>query len=263
MLKRRLIPVLFLKDGWMVRSESFEIHQIIGSPMSHVQRMVEWDVDELIVLDISADDSMAFSHIRDDYRHRGASGLIEFIHEVANLCRIPLALGGRVRTLSDVRTRIQNGADKVVVNKAALETPELVGDIARSFGAQAVVVSIDYRSDENPKQVYSDFGQRPTGVDLIEHCLRMQDNGAGEIFLTALDRDGRACGYDIETIQQVVEATEIPIICCGGAGHVSHFRKCYEQTDVAAVAAGNIFHFTENAYPRAKLSLRTARSDIR
>lgn len=262
MLKRRLIPVLYLKDGWMVRSELFKIHQVIGHPVHHVERLVQWDVDELIVLDIGVGES-TFEIPRDDYRVGGAKTLLEFISGIASNCRIPLTFGGRIRDLEDARIRIRNGADKVSVNTAATEEPALIGRIARAFGSQAVVVSIDYRMIDGEARVFADHASRDIGRDVVSWARQAEDHAAGEILLNAVDRDGTAKGYDLATTQAVSDAVEIPVITCGGAGHQRHFMQCFEATGASAVAAGNIFHFTENAYPRAKAFLRERRADIR
>lgn len=262
MYKRRLIPVLFLKNGWMVRSEDFSIHQIIGDPLIHVERLVEWDVDELIILDITNDDS-SFEHAREDCKYKPVTDLLQFINRIATECSIPLSFGGRIRTLLDVETRILNGADKVCLNQALFDTPNLIGEAARRFGSQAIVASIDYQDIDGAPVVFSHSGKINAGVSAVDWAVKAEAEGAGEILLNAIDRDGKACGYDTQTIQNVVSSVSIPVIACGGAGHQRHFLDCYEKTGASAVAAGNIFHFTENAYPRAKTFLKTKRTDIR
>ncbi len=262
MYKRRLIPVLFLKDGWMVRSEGFTTHQYIGDPVGHVKRMAQWDVDELIVLDIG-DGEMTFEHHRADYHHKPVTTLLEFINGIAVQCRIPLTFGGRIRSLDDIHARILNGADKVAVNTVLADDPDLITRAARSFGSQAIVASIDYRVIDGATRVFTDCGTRDTGAGAAAWARRAADAGAGEVLLNAIDRDGAARGYDLDTIDEVAKAVEIPVIACGGAGHQRHFRDCFTKTAASAVAAGNIFHFTENAYPRAKTFLKQTLADIR
>ncbi|MAO90929.1 MAG: imidazole glycerol phosphate synthase cyclase subunit [Rhodospirillaceae bacterium] len=263
MLKRRLIPVLFLKDGWMVRSEEFRTHQIIGEPVSHVERMVQWDVDELIVIDISKGAETAFEHHRSDYRHKTVSTLLDFIQMISVDCRIPLTIGGRVNSVDAVAQRIRHGADKVTINSAALKEPVLISDCAKVFGSQAIVASVDYKTQDDDQFVWTDFGKTRTQHRLLDWVRVVEDQGAGEILLTDIDRDGSAQGYDLETIDRVANAVSIPVIACSGAGHQRHFLSCFENTGASAVAAGNIFHFTENAYPRAKTFLRSKLADIR
>ena len=246
----------------MVRSESFSVHQVIGHPVLHVERLDQWDVDELIVLDITKGGE-DYSIRRDEHRHGGAEGLLEFIDNVAATCHIPLTFGGRIRTVEDIRLRIQNGADKVTINSGFAERPELVTEGAHAFGSQAVIVSVDFRRIDGLPRAFTHHARRDTGTDPASWARKAQEFGAGEIFLNAVDRDGTARGYDLEVIDAVAQAVEIPVIACGGAGHQSHFLKCFAETSASAVAAGNIFHFTENAYPRAKKFLRNYRDDIR
>ncbi|MEQ8667397.1 MAG: HisA/HisF-related TIM barrel protein [Rhodospirillales bacterium] len=262
MLKRRVIVVLYLLDGFMTRSEVFRIHQLLGHPIHHVERLVEWDVDELIVIDISTD-TPKFDTDRDDYRYKGPKDLLGFIHQISSNCRIPLTFGGRIRTMEDIQLRIQNGADKVTLNAVLDESPDLVREAAEKFGSQAIVASIDFTRDGDTAEVVTHHATKRQGVTPVEWAKRAEKLGAGEIFLNAVDRDGKASGFDVDVIQSVVDAVSIPVIACGGAGHPRHFLACLEQTNVAAVAAGNTFHFTENAYPNLKTFLKSKRDDIR
>lgn len=262
MYKRRLIPVLFLKDGWMVRSQDFSEHQYIGDPVSHVERMMQWDVDELIVLDIG-DGEMRFDHHRTDYRTKPVDTLLDFITLIAVQCHMPLTFGGRIRTVDDVRQRIQNGADKVAINTLLETGPDIVRQAAHTFGSQAIVASIDYRLVDGRARVLGGHGKRDLDADPADWARRAVDLGVGEILLNSIDRDGSARGYDLETIDRVAVAVEIPVIACGGAGHQRHFLETYQKTGASAVAAGNIFHFKENAYPLAKEFLKRNLPDIR
>lgn len=246
----------------MVRSELFSIHQVIGHPVSHVERLVQWDVDELIILDISPGEP-SYDTRRQDHKLKGVGTLLEFIAMVGVHCAIPLTFGGRIKSFDDIRVRIQNGADKVTLNTVVAEKPELVTEAAHAFGSQAIVVSVDYRMIDSRPVVFTEHGQHNTGLDVIAWARRAQDLCAGEILLNSIDRDGTARGYDLETIDAVARAVEIPVIACGGAGHQSHFLRCFQETGASAVAAGNIFHFTENAYPRAKKYLRSNLVDVR
>lgn len=261
MHKRRLVAMLFLKDGWMVRSQTFSLHQYIGDPVANVERMVQWDVDELIVLDIGASESV-FDHHRADYRFKPVTTALEFIERAGVQCSIPLTFGGRIRTEHDVELRILNGADKVALNSSLFDDPQLIRKAAMSFGSQAIVASIDYRHSQDD-MVYVARGRVSTGQNAVEWARRAEDLGAGEILLNAIERDGTAKGFDIEAIARVADAVRIPIIACGGAGRNEHFVDVFTQTAASAVAAGNIFHFKENAYPSAKAHLRAHLEDIR
>lgn len=262
MFKRRVIAVLYLKDGWMVRSEEFSFHHYIGDPCAHVERMVQWDVDELVVLDIGAQESR-FDHHRIDYRLQPVTTLLELVKRIGVECHIPLTFGGRVRSLLDIENRILNGADKVTLNTALMDQPGLVDEAARTFGSQAIVASIDYRVVDGVPRVFVGRGKTDSGRDAVTWARLAEDAGAGEILLNAIDRDGMAEGYDIETIIRVADSVAIPVICCGGAGSNEHFLDALTETPVSAVAAGNFFHFKENAYPRLKAYLRERLEDIR
>lgn len=247
----------------MVRSETFSLHQPIGDPVHHVRRLVDWDVDELIVIDIGAADEITFEHHRADYRFKPVRTMGEFINLIAIECHIPLTFGGRIRSVEDVRRRIQGGADKVAVNRLLFDDPAMVTALARSFGSQAIVASVDYRVVDGKAQVYIDHGKQPVSSDPVNWGSRAVDLGCGEILLNAIDRDGTAIGYDFDTVEAVVEAVNAPVIACGGAGHQRHFGEIFERTGASAAAAGNIFHFKESAYPLAKRYLRQIFSDIR
>ena len=262
MFKRRFIPVLFLKDGWMVRSERFEMHHYIGDPVSHVRRMVDWDVDELIVLDIGNKESK-FSHHRPDFKYRSLNTLNDFINLIASECRIPLTFGGKMRSFEDIQTVIKNGADKVSVNTLLKSNPEVVLKAAKSFGRQAIVASVDYKIINGEPIVFCDHGSKNIKIGVLDWIKYIEKYGVGEILLNSIDRDGMAEGYDIETIDMVSNSINLPLIACGGAGILGHFYNCFKNTSASAVAAGNIFHFKENLYPQAKQFLQSKLKDIR
>ena len=248
----RLIPVILLKHGLIVRSEVFRIHQVIGNPMSTIERLSHWNVDELILLDISQDD---FHDLRrDDIQQRyGGSGVMDVLEEIAAASFMPLAFGGRIRTLEDMSARLSAGADKCVINTQAIERPEFVQEAAVRFGSQCVVVSIDaLRAEDGSLQVMSQGGRVATGLDPAEWARRAEELGAGEIFLNSVDRDGTAQGYDLELVKAVTDATSIPVIACGGVGNYDHFAPGLTDGGASAVAAANIFHFFELSYPHAK-----------
>ncbi len=262
MYKKRLIPVLFLKDGWMVRSEGFVFHQFIGDPISHVRRMVDWDVDELILLDIG-EKEFSFQHQRIDYKYKPVSSLLEFINMIASECRIPLTFGGKINSIDDIKIRIQNGADKISINTLFYKNPNVIEEAAKIFGKQAIVASIDYKIIDSSPIVFCDRGRLNTKKSVEEWAIFVENCGAGEILLNSIDRDGNAMGYDLETINVISNKVKIPVIACGGAGRKEHFLSCYSNTSVSALAAGNIFHFKENEYPNSKKYLHSKMKNIR
>lgn len=252
MTRPRLIPVLLLKHGVIVRSQLFKVHQVIGNPMSTVERFSNWNVDELVLLDISADDYHDLR--RDDLQHRylGTRSL-DVLREVAKVCFMPLTFGGRVRTLDDFSARLAAGADKVTINTAAIDDPGFIEAASRRFGAQCVVVSIDAkRLGDGRYEVHAADGKRPTGRSPVDWAREAESLGAGEILLNSIDRDGSAHGYDLELIRSVTSAVGIPVIACGGVGTYEHFAPGVTDGHAAAVAAANIFHFYELSYPFAK-----------
>jgi cyclase len=261
MVKTRLIPVLYVMNGLIVRSEGFSIHQNIGNIINQAQRYNEWDVDELIYIDITR--SGNYNLRRDDHRVESYSGIQEIISRIASVCFMPLTFGGGIKNIEDAGIRIRLGADKVTINTAAIENPKLISQISACYGSQAVVVSIDYKIIDGKPIVHSRFGHDNTGIDLEDWVKRCIDFGAGEILLTSIDNDGLACGYDLDTIRTVVNVSKVPVIACGGAGEFYDFVEVVRETGVSAVAAGNIFHFTERSYPRAKQLMKNKGINVR
>jgi cyclase len=265
MLKTRVIPVLFLKRGFLVRSELFTTHQNLGNPTTQVSRFNTWNVDELIYIDITPDG--IYDIQRDDLGGAGFSNpnnFLDIVKLVATQCFMPLTVGGKIRTLEDARLRLRLGADKITLNTAALANPGLITTCAEEFGSQAVVLSIDVRRhDDGRYEVFSDLGARARGRDPVAWCREGQDRGAGEILLNAIHRDGVATGYDIALLKSVVDAVEIPVIALGGVGDYEHLAQGVTEGGAQAVAAGNIFNFKEHSYPLAKRYLRQRGIDVR
>lgn len=261
MLKRRLIPVLYIKNGFIVRSEDFSVHQIMGNIISEAKRYNDWDVDELIYVDISRVKEYDFN--RDDHKVESYNTIDQIIQKISKVCFMPLTFGGGIRTIEDIDMRIRNGADKITLNTGALENPDLIKQASLKYGAQCVVMSIDYRMEDDQPMVYSNHGQNNTGKTVYEWIKECEESGAGEIFLNCIDRDGKANGYDTKTIIKVVESTRLPVIACGGAGDDYDFVDLAEDTNVSAIAAGNWFHFVERSYPRAKKLLKKNKVNVR
>lgn len=261
MLKVRLIPVLYIKNGLIVRSEGFSYHQNIGNVINEAHRYNEWNVDELIYIDISRTND--YDLRRDDHKIKSVSTISEIIQSISKVCFMPLTFGGGIRTLHDVDIRIKNGADKITLNRGALENPNLIKDVAIKYGTQCVVISIDYKIINNTPIVFSDFGQKNTGINIYDWIKEVESLGAGEIFVNSIERDGKGNGYDIETIGQVVEKTKVPVIACGGAADEYDFVDLAKATKVSGIAAGNMFHFTEQSYPRSKKALLNHKINVR
>ena len=262
MLKYRLIPVLFLKHGFLVRSESFSVHQNLGNPVAQVERYNAWNVDELIYIDITPDES--YDYQREDTGLKNPKSILDVIDIVSQKCFMPLTFGGKIRTLEDIRLRLNRGADKVTINTAALARPEFVREAAAEFGSQAVVVSIDaLKKPDGTHEVYSCRGTKPTGLHPTDWAVQAESLGAGEIFLNSIDRDGMATGYDLELVKGVTNATKIPVIACGGVGSYKDFVAGIVEGGASAVAAGNIFNFKEMSYVLAKKELKKHQMNVR
>lgn len=256
MLKTRLIPVLFLKNGLIVRSEHFRDFRELGNPINQLERLRDWSADELIYIDITRDGDYDLK--RDDMKVKRQTSIIEILQGIARVSFMPLTFGGRINTLEDVDAFIANGADKVVVNSGAYRNPGLIKAIAQKYGSQAIVVGIDVKNIDGHPALYIDNGRTMVDDDAISYAQRVEALGAGEIFLNSIDRDGTSLGYDAPFIKRIVANVKIPVIACGGAGDFNDFIDVVQTTGVSAVAAGNIFNFTENAYIRAKKKMKEA-----
>jgi cyclase len=261
MLKKRLIPVLLLQNGLLVRSESFKIHQVIGNPIHEVERFNHWSVDELIYIDISQDAS--YDLRRDDQKVRGLADPLAILDAVSKTCFMPLTWGGRIRSVEDMRERISRGADKITLNASAVRTPDLITQGARVFGSQAIVVSIDSKlHPDGAREVFIDGGKTGTGLNPADWAREVERLGAGEIFLQSIDRDGTGEGYDLELIRSVASVTNIPIIACSGVGRYEHYVEGI-KAGASAVAAANIWHFKELSDRGGKRALVKGGIDIR
>jgi cyclase len=250
-LKSRVIPVVLLRNGLTVQSKGFRRYQRLGNPTTIVQRLSNWLADELIYLNISEQPTYGLG--RDDLNDPNRRTILEIQQDVAKHCFMPLTFGGGIRTLEDVRVRIRAGADKVAVNTQALVDPGFLDAFAKEFGSQCLVVSIDARGGTNGTwEVYGRGGKVPTGRHPAAWAAEVERRGAGEILLNSIDRDGSGKGYDIALIRAVTGAVTIPVIACGGVGEWAHLAQGIVEGGASAVAAANIFHYTENSVYEAK-----------
>lgn len=243
MLKARIIPTLLYKDFGLVKGTGFDSWRPVGSAVQAVRVYNMREVDELILLDITA--------TRDDREPDFA-----MFDEMADACFMPMTMGGGVRCIEDARRLLQVGADKIAVGAAAFETPDLVTSIADRFGSQCVVVSVDYRCrPDGRREVYVRGGATPTGLDPVAFAVEAARRGAGEILLQSIERDGTMTGYDIETIRRVCAAVSIPVIASGGAGGYDDMAEALLDAKASAAAAAAMFHFTQQTPLEAKRSL--------
>lgn len=261
MKKNRVIPILLLKNGWLVQSRGFHKYNNIGNPVTSVQRLSQWASDELIFLDISRDDN--YDLRRDDQGYENRKEFIEIIKDIAQVTFMPLTVGGRIRSLKDMEKRLLIGADKVALNTKAFENPEIIAEAAAEFGSQCIVISVDVKAQGEGHEVFIEGGSSATGMQAVEWCCQAESLGAGEILLNSIDRDGVGNGYDMPLLQSVSDAVSIPVIACGGAGEWSHFAEALKKTRVDAVAAANIFHHIDQSVFYAKKTLSEQGINVR
>lgn len=251
MLKVRVMPTLLYKDVGLVKGVAFDSWRRVGSLMQAVKVYNMRDVDEMVFLDISATED-------------GRRPDFELVDDFADECFMPLAVGGGVRTVGDVRELLRVGADKVVVNTAAIETPALVTEIARRYGSQCVIASIDFRTRaDGAREVYTHAGTRATGRRPVDLAVEMEQAGAGEILLTSIGRDGAMNGYDVAATLEVSLAVSVPVIASGGCGTYADMHSVLTEGGATAVAAASIYHFTEQTPLEAKRYLAEHGIDVR
>jgi len=259
--KKRLIPILLLRNGWLVQSKGFSRYQNLGNPITAVKRLSEWASDELIYLDISREET--YDLRRDDLGNPNRSSLLEIIRDVSKVTFMPITVGGRIRTLADIESRLAAGADKIAINTIAVENPSFIEAAAKEFGAQCIVVSIDAKSRPTGYEVMIHGGTVPTGHQPALWAKQVENMGAGEILINSIDRDGQKTGYDLALIGEVTNATALPVIACGGVGQWAHFADALANTKVDAVAAANIFHYSDQSVYLAKKYLYDLKFNLR
>lgn len=250
MKKKRLIPILLLKNGFLVQSKGFSRYQNIGNPITAVRRLSDWASDELIYLDMTRDDF--YDMHREDLRYPNRNNIIDIIRDVSRECYMPITVGGRIRSLADIEIRLKNGADKISINTKALEDPSFITAAAKEFGSQCVIVSIDAKLTGDDYLVMSSGGKVATGYKAADWAKKAETSGAGEILINSIDRDGMRNGYAMDLIDSISKAVSIPVIACGGVGEWGHFVEAFKNTSVDAVAAANIFHYTDQSVYLAK-----------
>jgi imidazole glycerol-phosphate synthase subunit HisF len=257
----RIIPVLFIKNGLIVRSQLFKRHQIIGNVVSQAKRLNDWNADELVYIDISREN--IYDSRRDDVKIKSMSNITEMIKSISKVCFMPLTFGGGIRSLVDALTFIRSGADKIVINHLLFEAPDIVLTIVESLGSQAVVASIDYKNEAGMPIVYKHYGTESTGISVYTAMKMAIDFGIGELFIQNIDADGMAKGYDLETINNIVYAANIPVIVCSGAGNSNHFLEAATIQGISGIAAGNYFNFKERSYPILKNEMKKRGLNVR
>jgi imidazole glycerol-phosphate synthase subunit HisF len=246
----RVIPCVDVKDGRVVKGVNFVDLRDAGDPVEAARAYDAAGADELCFLDISAS-------------HEGRGTLLDIVARTAEVCFMPLTVGGGVRGADDARALLLAGADKVGVNSAAVARPELVAEIADRFGSQCVVASVDARRTGSGWEVFTHGGRTATGIDAIAHAIRLAQLGAGELLVTSMDRDGTRGGYDLELTRTIADAVSVPVVASGGVGSLAHLVEGVTKGHASAVLAASIFHFGEATIAQAHQTLAAAGLPVR
>ncbi|MDA0870406.1 MAG: imidazole glycerol phosphate synthase subunit HisF [Proteobacteria bacterium] len=251
MLKKRIIPCLDVKDGRVVKGINFINLVDAGDPVEQAKVYSDSGADEICFLDITAS-------------NENRDILLDTVQKTAEQCFVPLTVGGGVRSLQDIRNLLLAGADKVSINTAAINNPDLIKQAALQFGSQCIVVAIDAKKTSEDKwNVFTHGGRNQTELDALEFALLAQNNGAGEILLTSMDKDGTKSGYDINLTKTISNNLSIPVIASGGVGTLEHIRDGIVNGGASAVLAASIFHFGEFSIKQVKEYLKSQSVSVR
>ena len=239
MLKNRIIPCLDVKNGRVVKGINFIDLKDAGDPVEQAKIYSESGADEICFLDITAS-------------NENRETIFNVIKKTSKNCFVPLTVGGGVRNLNDINKLLVSGADKVSINTAAVQNPEMIIESSKKFGSQCIVVAIDAKKNGNKWEVFTHGGRNNTGLDVIEFAKKMEDCGAGELLITSMDRDGTKKGYDINLISKIEKSVNLPIIASGGAGNLQHLVEGIREGGASAVLAASIFHYGTFTIKEAK-----------
>ena len=253
-VRARVIPCLDVANGRVVKGVNFVDLRDAGDPVEQAQAYDAAGADELCFLDITAS-------------HEARGTILDVVRRTAEVCFMPLTVGGGVRSVEDARALLLAGADKVAVNSAAVARPELVGELAERFGSQCVVASVDARrsgaKDSWGWEVFTHGGRKPTGIDAIAHALRLAELGAGELLITSMDRDGTRDGYDLALTRAIADRASVPVVASGGVGGLDDLVAGIRDGHASAVLAASIFHFGEASIADAHRALAAAGIPVR
>lgn len=254
-LAKRIIPCLDVDKGRVVKGVQFLDIRDAGDPVEIAKRYDEQGADEITFLDITAS-------------HEGRDTMVHMVEQMASEVFIPLTVGGGIRTVEDIRTMLNAGADKVGINTAAVFNPDFVRQAADRFGSQCIVVAIDAKrvsgEGEVPRwEIFTHGGRKPTGLNAVEWAVKMMKFGAGEILLTSMDQDGMKNGFDLGVTRAISEAVSIPVIASGGVGNLQHLVDGIKEGKADAVLAASIFHFGQHTIPEAKQFMSNQGIEVR
>ena len=251
MLKNRIIPCLDVKNGRVVKGINFIELKDAGDPVEQAKVYSDSGADEICFLDITAS-------------NENRETIYEVVKKTSKNCFVPLTVGGGVRSIEDINKLLNCGADKVSINTAAVQNHNLIKEAAKRFGSQCIVVAIDAKkTDENKWSVFTHGGREQTDIDAIEYAKISESNGAGEILLTSMDKDGTQSGYDIQLTSKITKAINIPVIASGGVGTLDHLKDGIVKGGASAVLAASIFHFGTFSIKEAKEYLKSKNVSVR
>lgn len=250
MLTKRIIPCLDIKNGRTVKGVQFENLRDAGDPVELALHYVEQGADELVFLDISA-------------TNEARETLLELVLEVASVCTIPFTVGGGINSVEAAKKILRSGADKVAINSAALNRPELMSELSDAFGSQCIVLAIDARFSEGEWIVFKNGGRVATQWRLLDWAKEGVRLGAGEILFTSMNADGEKKGFALDALKKLSDELQVPIIASGGAGSMEHFLDVFNQANVDGALAASVFHFDEITIPALKKYLRVNKIEIR
>ena len=251
MLKSRIIPCLDVKNGRVVKGINFVDLQDAGDPVEQAKIYSDGGADEICFLDITAS-------------NENRETIIGIVRKTAKECFVPLTVGGGVRTIQNITDLLLAGADKVSINTAAVKDVSFIKEASKKFGSQCIVVAIDAKKvSDNKWEVFTHGGRNKTGIDAVEFAKQVEANGAGEILLTSMDRDGTKSGYDVDLLREITKSTNIPVIASGGVGTLDHLYDGIVKGGASAVLAASIFHYGEYEIKEAKEYLNSKKVSVR
>ena len=239
MLKNRIIPCLDVKNGRVVKGINFLDLKDAGDPVEQAKIYSDGGADEICFLDITAS-------------NENRNIIYDVVEKTSKKCFVPLTVGGGIKSVEDITKLLNYGADKVSINTAAVQNPEIVLDSSKKFGSQCIVVAIDAKKNDNEWQIFTHGGRNNTVIDAIEFAKKMEGSGAGELLVTSMDRDGTQVGYDIELMSKISSMVNIPVIASGGVGNLDHLVDGIKLGNASAVLAASIFHYGKHSVKEAK-----------
>ena len=250
MLKNRIIPCLDVKNGRVVKGINFVDLQDAGDPVEQAKIYSDGGADEICFLDITAS-------------NENRDTIYEVVKETSKKCFVPLTVGGGIRSVEDINKLLNCGADKVSINTAAVHDSKVVLESSKKFGSQCIVVAIDAKKNGDKWDVYTHGGRNNSGLDALEFAKKMEDNGAGELLVTSMDRDGTQIGYDIDLMKKISSMVNIPLIASGGVGNLDHLAEGIKEGNASAVLAASIFHYGKHSVIEAKEYLNSKGIPVR